>query len=119
MEQVVIQLAGDWWGNGQPGMMQNFQTFMDRSIATTTAVERMTEQRHRENSDKLDAIMADTSRKSLWWTIAGVVFAFVGLIIGTLAIIVTLKVVKADNVRDLLHSSAPASISETSTVPTQ
>lgn len=101
-------------------MIQEFRTFIDRSIATAETVEREQEKRHEQNARKLDEIMAKTSGKSLWWTIAGAVFTFAGVIIAILAILITIKVARTSNLRDLLHSTnAPtyADAPRISTVP--
>lgn len=65
--------------------MEEVQNFMRTFEATET-------ERHRENTERLDSISTAIAKKSLLWTIAGVLVALAALTIGALSIYVAVKV---------------------------
>jgi len=87
--------------------MQEIRTFVDTHRATELERERVMEQRHKENSAKLQNISNTIGKKSLWTAVAGLAVAAAGVAVAILAIYVTVQLShrSASDIMQMLHSA--------------
>lgn len=97
----VNRINADFYGNGKEGLMQQVVRFIGDVRATEKERDRQQALRHQENAEKLDEIgealgnaTLNMSKKSLWWTIAGVAAAFASLMVAVAAIALTVYLAK-------------------------
>ncbi len=95
LKDFARRIHGELHGNGQKGFMEKVNEFM-------TTFEAVETERHRENTERLENISSQVGKKSLIWTIAGVLVAIAALVVGTLSIYVAVKIAHGE-----LHITHP------------
>lgn len=100
LKEFARRIHGELHGNGRKGFMEEVNDFMTTFEATET-------ERHRENVERLESISAAVGKKSLIWTIAGVLVACAALVIGALGVYVAVKVSHGELLNHPFGTSLP------------
>lgn len=97
-EHVLRRLHSDIYGNGRKGLMEVVQGFMINHDARENERDKIQELNHRENSAKLDRVLAKTAQKSFWVSVAAVLVAIAAVLATIVIAIVGWKLSKGENI---------------------
>lgn len=106
---LLLIVRGD--GNGDKGLNAIMRSHLDREDER----EKINQQRHQENTAKLDEINTHTAQKSFWVSVAAVCVSIAAIIVTALGIYIGYKVSTHSFDLPLFHSNTP-SVAEQHTV---
>ena len=83
-------------------------TFFDRHEEREETLEKVQEDRHRENRAKLEEINSKIAKKTMLVTVQGVIWTAAGVIVAILALLVTIRFATHSELINPFHSDLPA-----------
>lgn len=104
-EAAMDMVKNDLYNHGKDGLLTRFNTFFAKHEEREDLLAEQQEQRHKENSAKLEALNTKIGSRSLAWTVAGVFVAIAALAIAVFMVVITMKLPQGQlDPAKILHS---------------